>query len=284
MNIAIIGLGSMGSRMAKRILDAGHKLFIYNRTKERALPLINSGAIFSETPRETVANADFIISMVTDNEASEAVWLNEKTGAINGLKENSIVIESSTLTTVWIKTLANKVLEKGAEFIEAPVIGSRPQAEAGQLVYLLGGSPTTIEKAEKILSQLGGKQFLTGEIGTATAMKLAVNALFGIQTAALGEILGILDKSGIETIKSLEILNELPITSPAMKRIGGLIADKNFSPNFPIELVAKDFRYVLKNAQDVNANAPISQATKDLYEAASEEFGDDDIAGISQIF
>jgi 3-hydroxyisobutyrate dehydrogenase len=285
MKIAFIGLGAMGLRMAQRLLDAEHQVFVYNRTREKAAPLVESGATLSDSPREAAEKADIVISMVTDIEASKEVWLDAETGAVHGLKKGSVAVESSTLTPRWMNILAREIEQKSeADFLDAPVVGSRPQAEAGQLVYLVGGETRVFDNIKDVLAVMGAKIFHTGEVGTATAVKLAVNALFGIQTAALAEMLEMLKKSGVETTDALEILNELPVMSPAAKRIGGLIAERNFSPNFPIHLVAKDFDYVIENAKDVNALAPLSGAVQNLFALASQNYGDDDVSGIYQIY
>lgn len=285
MKIAFIGLGAMGLRMAQRLLDAGHQVFVYNRTREKALPLAESGATLVASPHEAAENAEIVISMMTDIEASKQIWLDAEMGAVYGLKKGAVAIESSTLTPRWMKTLAQEIEQKsGADFVDAPVVGSRPQAEAGQLVYLVGGETKVFENIKEILAVMGAKIFHTGEVGTATTVKLAVNALFGIQTAALAEMLEMLRKSGVETTDALEILSELPVMSPAAKRIGGLIAERNFSPNFPILLVAKDFGYVTENAKEINAFAPLSSAVQDLFALASQTYGEDDISGIYQVY
>lgn len=285
MKIAFIGLGAMGLRMAQRLLGAGHQVFAYNRTREKALPVAESGATLTSSPREAAENVEIVISMVTDVEASKEVWLNAKTGAVYGLKKGAVAVESSTLTPRWMKTLAQEIKEKsGADFVDAPVVGSRPQAEAGQLVYLVGGEAKVFVNIKEVLSVMGAKIFHTGEVGTGTAVKLAVNALFGIQTAALAEMLAMLKKSGVETAEALELLNELPVMSPAAKRIGGFIAERDFSPNFPMYLVAKDFGYVVENAENVDALAPVSSAIQDLFALARQNYGDDDISGVYQIY
>lgn len=284
MKIAFLGLGEMGSRMAKKLIEAGHELFIYNRTAEKAADLVKLGAKLNASPKAAAEKAEIVISMVTDNEASRTVWLDAENGAIRGLKKDAIVIESSTLTPDWMKDLAAEIFKAKAEFLEAPVIGSRPQAEAGQLVYLIGGDSQTAEKVREILSVMGGKKFHTGEIGTATLMKLAVNALFGIQVAALSEILGLLNKAEIKTTDALKILNELPMTSPAAKRIGELITKQEFNPNFPISLVEKDFRYVVETAAKIQFDSPISKTVHKIFESGKAKQGNLDISGIFKMY
>ncbi len=192
--VAVLGLGAMGRRMAKKLLEAGHDVVAYNRTGERARALEAEGATRAESPREAAARSDIVIGMVTDDDASRAVWLDANTGAIGGLREGAVAIESSTLTSAWVRELADAVTARGAGFLDAPVVGSRPQAEAGQLIYCVGGAAETLNKARGGLSAMGAAIHHVGPVAAGIATKLAVNALFGIQVAALGEMLGMVRK------------------------------------------------------------------------------------------
>ncbi|MGL4231401.1 MAG: NAD(P)-dependent oxidoreductase, partial [Casimicrobium sp.] len=154
--IAFLGLGAMGSRMAKRLLDVGYRVRVWNRTPDKAAALAAEGAIVAATPREAAHEADIVISMVFDDAASRAVWLDEANGAIHSLNANTIAIESSTLSTAWIKTLANAIEKTGASFIDAPVAGSRPQADAGQLIFMVGGETQAVDAARDVFSAMGG--------------------------------------------------------------------------------------------------------------------------------
>lgn len=283
--IAILGLGAIGSRMTQNLLKAGHEVFVYNRTAERVKPLETEGAKRVNSPREAAEQADTIISMVTDDDASHAIWLDEETGALGGLDEGSIAIESSTLTPGWVHQLAEKITATGAEFLDAPVVGSRPQAEAGQLTYLVGGSEETLNKVHNILSAMGGAIHYIGPVGSGMVMKLAVNATFGVQVAAFAEILGMVRKSGVDLARAVEVLGGLPTTSPALKMAMGHITSRTFAPLFPINLVEKDFRYVVESSKLVNAPLPTSSAVWDVFaEAKRKGYGDDNISGVAQLF
>ncbi|MGH8503251.1 MAG: NAD(P)-dependent oxidoreductase [Gammaproteobacteria bacterium] len=284
-HVAFIGLGAMGSRMAAALLDAGFPLTVYNRNPERARPLEASGAVRAQAPREAASQADIVISMVTDEAASRAVWLGEKTGAVHGLREGAVAIESSTLTPEWARSLAKEITRRNAEFLDAPVAGTRPQAEARQLIYLVGGAAHTLERARDVLSAISAAIHHVGAVGNGMLMKLAVNALLGIQTAAIAEVLTLLRKSGIDSTKALETLGALPIASPAMLRAGGLMAARNFAPNFPIDLVEKDFSYLLKTIEGVRMRAPLAAAVRTLCARAREaRLGDADISAIVRMY
>jgi len=283
--IAFLGLGAMGARMAQGLLGAGHDVVVYNRTPARAQPLEAAGAVRAETPRAAAARAEVVIAMVTDDDASRTLWLDPDTGAAGGLRDGALAIDSSTLTPGWVEELGAALTGRGVGFLDAPVAGSRPQAEAGGLIFLVGGDAATLERARPTLSPLAAAIHHMGPVGAGAAMKLAVNAIFGIQVAALAEALGMLAKSGIGQEKAIEVLGAMPITSPALKGIAGLMAARAFAPQFPIDLVAKDFRYVVEAAARVNAPVPTSTAVRALYERARDQgHGGDNIAGVVQVF
>ncbi|MDJ0969833.1 MAG: NAD(P)-dependent oxidoreductase [Kiloniellales bacterium] len=283
--IAVLGLGAMGSRMAARLLAAGHEVNIQNRTPERGAALEAQGARPATTPREAVAGAEVVIAMLRDDAASRDVWLNPETGALGGLGEGALAIESSTLTPGWVRDLAPAVAAARGRFLEAPVAGSRPQAEAGQLIYFLGGEAEVVAAARPVLESLGGALHHVGACGNAAVVKLAVNALFGIQVAAVAEILGLFRKAGLDAESTAAVLAETPVASPAAKGAAGLMLTGNFAPMFPIDLVEKDFGYVADAASAAGAEMPTAAAVRGIYaHAKAQGFGRDNIAGVAQLF
>ncbi|MDJ0703909.1 MAG: NAD(P)-dependent oxidoreductase [Leptolyngbyaceae cyanobacterium MO_188.B28] len=283
--IAVLGMGEMGSRVAQILLRANHQVVVFNRTADKAKHLLSQGAIYASQPREAAEQADVVISMVTDDEASRAIWLAPETGAALGLGQDAIAIESSTLTVGWTKELAAAIERRGAAFLDAPVVGSRPQADAGKLIYLVGGEAENLATVQDILLCAGTSIQHVGSVGQGMAMKLAVNALFGVQVAALAELMGMLTKNGVSASKALACLSELPVLSPAAKGAGNLMLSNNHAPLFPIYLVEKDFRYSLQSAQAVNAATPASVAIHKIYQAAiTEGYGDNNITGIAKLF
>lgn len=137
-NITLIGLGAMGSRMAMNLLKAGHVLTVWNHTPAAANQLLSAGAKIASTPRAAVANADVVLSMVRDDDASRSVWLDANTGALAGMQPHAVAIESSTLTPGWIKSLAEEMKHCNQAFVEAPVSGLRPRADSATLVWFAG--------------------------------------------------------------------------------------------------------------------------------------------------
>lgn len=239
--VAILGIGAMGSRIAHNILKAGYNLNVWNRTESKCRSLVNIGARVFSTPRDAVQGATIVISIVTDDEASKDVWCNNSTGAMLNIDADSIAIESSTISLSWCKQLAKEMGEHQIPFLDAPILGSRPQAEASQLIYLVGGEAETLDKASKLLATSASAVHHVGESGSAITMKLIVNGLLGIQVSALSEALGVLAKLGYSNQQSIELLNQLPITSQALKGIGALISLDDHKPLFPISLIKKDY-------------------------------------------
>lgn len=281
--VAILGLGAMGSRMAKNVLRAGHEVIVYNRTSDRAEALEAEGAQVAATPREAAVRAEIVISMVTDDDASRTVWLGEE-GAACGLRESTVAIESSTLTPRWTREVAKRVSEQNADFLDAPVVGSRPQAEAGALIYLVGGAAETVERVRPVLEIMGNAVHHVGPVGQGMTMKLVVNAFFGIQVAAMGELLGLIRRSGTDEQGAVRVLGAMPVTSPALKGAVNLMAARDFAPLFPIDLVEKDFRYVVETARSVDAAMPVSEAVRERYaQAIKAGYGGDNIAAIAKL-
>lgn len=284
--VALLGAGAMGSRMAQNLLQSQYELIVYNRTADKVAPLIDQGAGYATTPRAAAEQADIVISMVTDDESSRSIWLDPVAGAALGLGEGSVAIESSTLTVDYTRELAAAIVREGAAFLDAPVVGSRPQAEVKNLIYLVGGETEVLAQVQAILSSAGaGAIHHVGGIGQGMAMKLAVNALFGIQVAAVAEAMGLLTKCGIAEADAMTLLEELPILSPAAKLAGNLMLTGNHAPLFPIALVEKDFRYVIATAQAYGTNMPIASSLQQIYQKAiAHGFGTANITGVIQLF
>jgi len=283
--ITILGTGAMGSRFAEKLLAANYDVTVYNRTKQTAQTLIDSRAQYVATPKAAVKDADFVISMLTNDKASKSVWLDDNTGAIHGLKQGAITIESSTLSIDWIMKLSNVLKSKAIDFLDAPVVGSRPQAQNGQLIYLVGGSESVIEICRDVLSEMSSTLIHVGSTGAGTKMKLAVNAFFGVQVSALSEITGLMHNAGISKHKTIEIFNRLPTTSLALQGIGNLIAAENFDPLFPVNLVEKDFQYFLDMAMSNKSKLPLVTAGHETYKTAiKKSYGGDNIAAVAKLY
>lgn len=284
-NISVLGLGAMGSRMAANLMKAGHAVTVWNRRPDKAAQLVASGARLATTPRAAASGADVVIAMVRDDEASRAVWLDPANGALEAMRPDAMAVESSTLSVHWVRELGATAAKSGVAFLDAPVAGSRPQAEAGQLIYCVGGEASAFARAESLLKAMGGSVHHAGAVGSGAGVKLMVNALFGIQLAAMGELIGLAKKMGLDATKAVEILSSTPVCSPAAKLAAGAMLAGNFTPMFPIELVEKDFGYVVGVAARTQADVPISAAAHQVFaDALARGYGEDNITGVAKVY
>ena len=279
--VTVMGLGAMGSRMAAALLRAGHEVTVWNRTESRVAPLVEAGARSAETPRTAVRDCELAISMVRDDPASRQVWLGEE-GALDGLPREAMAMECSTLGLEWTQKLAETFRTAGIAFIDAPVAGSRPQADAGQLIFLPGGDEAVVNRAAPFFEVMGKTWLHAGPNGMGTLLKLGINAAFGVQVALMGELMGLFEKRNIDGQKLMDLLIETPICSPAAKGAALAMKARAFDPAFPIDLVAKDFDCVLAAARHLGADLPVTGATQAIYHRAVEEgLAERNITGIA---
>ena len=272
MTVSVLGLGAMGARMAQKLLAAGHTVTVWNRT-----PRDIEGAATAESALEAAAASDVVISMLRDDDASRSVW----DDALEGVTAGTTVLEMSTLTPDRARTLGASVLEAGARFLDAPVVGTRPHVEAGILTVLVGGEAGVLEDVRPVLDAFAGTVRHVGPVGAGMAAKLAVNALFAVQAAAVAEMLAALEGEGIAPAEGAALLASMPTASPVAARLGELIAQGATAPNFPVELVAKDLGYAVGLIGAAGAKAHTVQGAADAFlEAERAGFGDLDIAGI----
>jgi 3-hydroxyisobutyrate dehydrogenase len=283
--IALLGLGLMGSGMARRLLKAGFPLTIYNRNAAKTAPLAAEGARVASSPRTAAAWANVVICMVADDAASRALWLDPKTGALAGAKCGTILIESSTLTVGWVTELANAAATAGCEFIDAPVTGSRPQAAAGELNFLVGGEGATLEKVRSVLVPMSRSITHLGPIGSGALVKLINNFVCGVQVAALAEAVAMIERSGLDRARALEVLTNGAPGSPLVKTIAGRMTASDFTPNFLLRLMAKDLGYAV--AEGERRGVPLNTAAAALglfRNSIARQEGDKDMSAVVEQF
>ena len=243
--VAIMGLGLMGSGMAGRLLSAEFPLTVYNRNPEKTAPFANAGAKVAGSPREAAANSDVIISMVADDAASRGVWLGEN-GALAGTAPGTVLIESGTLTVGWIKELAAIASQRGYEFLDAPVTGTKPQAAAGQLRFLVGGPAAALETVRPVLSVLGQEIVHLGPTGSGALMKLVNNFVCAAQLASLSEAVALMGAAGLDRDKMLAVLTSGAPGSPLLKSASARAISGEPGVNFYLRLMAKDICYAME--------------------------------------
>jgi 3-hydroxyisobutyrate dehydrogenase len=281
-SVAILGLGVMGLGMATRLLSASFPLAVYNRNREKAAPLGAEGAFVAGTPREAAARAEIVISMVADDNASRDVWTGED-GALQGAAAGSVLIESSTLTPAWIEELAKKAAAQSCRFLDAPVTGTKPHAESGQLLFLVGGPAETVEAARPVFSVLGREVIHLGPIGSGALMKLVNNFLCGVQAASFAEALSFAKAGGLDRAKAISILTGGAPGSGIVKRVAERAESGDYTPTFALQWMAKDIAYAIDSAAKRGVSLPTAAAAlAEFRQAITEGLGNEDFSAIAK--
>ena len=281
--VAILGLGIMGGGMASRLLSAGFPVAVYNRNPDKALPFSNAGAFVAGSPREVASRAEIVISMVADDVASKGVWLGEN-GALAGAARGSVLIESSTLTVGWIKEISAAAAQRGFEFLDAPVTGTKPHAASGELLFLVGGPASALATAQPVLSVLGRETVHLGPTGSGSLMKLVNNFMCGVQVASFAEAVSLIQAGGLDRTKAESILTNGAPGSGIVKRASASAAANDFTPNFPLRLMAKDLGYAISEAS--SRGLPLQTASSALVvfkQAIAQGYGDEDFSAAVKV-
>lgn len=282
--IAFLGLGAMGQRMAKRLIGAGHPVTVWNRSPAPMALLQSQGARAAASPREAAEGAQIVIGMVFDDGASRSVWLDPERGALRGMAVDALAIECSTLTPTWIMELGVALAARGAAFVDAPLAGSRPQAEAGQLIFMAGGEAAAVERAQPVLLAMGAAVHHIGPAGSGAWLKLSVNALFATQVAAMAELLALMRAAGLDGDRALAALKAMPVTSPAAAGAATLMLARQFAPQAPVSLIAKDLGYALESAQRLHRALPVTEAVAQRFSAAQAAgFGGENLVAVAKL-
>jgi 3-hydroxyisobutyrate dehydrogenase len=282
--IALLGLGLMGSGMAGRLLDAGYPLTIWNRTAGKAQAFADRGAKVVKSPREAAADAAVVISMLADVPVCRDVWLGRGEALVD-VAPGTILVESSTVTVEWIDELDRAAKEHSCDLVDAPVTGSKPQAEAGQLLFLAGGSSEAVSKVTPIMKAMGRDVVHVGPVGSGARLKLINNFLSGSQAAALAEALSLIERSGLDREKALGVLTEGAPGSPLVKLLSGRMVARQYEPNFLLRLMAKDLRYAVSEADHQALDLDMGRAALRVFEhAIAAGQGEEDMSAVVEQF
>jgi 3-hydroxyisobutyrate dehydrogenase len=261
--VGFIGLGGMGMRMASRLLNAGYHLTVYNRTRRRAEELERLGASIAESPRELAGSADIVLSSVADDNALEQVMFGDG-GALEGASFGSVFIDVSTVHPRTSVRLFMAAHAKGVDVLDAPVSGSLPQAEQGQLVLFVGGALPVYERCQPLFGVLGKTALHMGPSGSGATTKLCVNALLGIGMQALAEAVVLGERSGLPRGRLLEALAETSVLSPSQQSKFANIQRDEYPATFPLRLMFKDVSLVLQRARELTVSLPAAAAAAEV--------------------
>ena len=278
--VSILGLGTMGMGMAKNLLKAGFTVHAYNRTRAKAEPLVAEGAHIHETPADAARAADIIIAMLSDDSASRAAWTGPQ-GALGSAKAGTVLIDSSTITPAWVEELGNLAKARDLEFLDAPVTGSKAQAEGKQLNFLVGGDAKALERARPALEAMGQSVIHLGPVGSGARMKLINNFLCGVQIASLAEAMAWIERSGLDREKALNVLNNGAPGSPLLRTVSTRMTNRDYTVNFFLELMAKDLKYADAEAAKSGVELEAARAAAGLFQRAIESgHGQQDMSSV----
>ena len=274
--VAFIGLGRMGQGMAGRYLDAGFAVAVWNRSRAKAEDLIARGAIWATSPEDAAIDADAVVTMVADDEASREVWLT-RDGAAATMKAGTLAIECSTVSYQHTLEMARELRSRGLIYIDCPVTGLPEVAAAGKLTLLVGADPADLDKARPFLAPIGSTVRHFGPVGTGTVFKLINNLIGAVQIASLAEGVAIAEQAGLDMKLVAEALGTGAIASPQVIRHSKRMIERNFTgASFTAALRHKDADYAVRLAETLLTGVPVSRAALAAYEKAKAHAPDGD--------
>ncbi|MBB6690555.1 NAD(P)-dependent oxidoreductase [Cohnella xylanilytica] len=282
--IGFIGLGTMGSPMAANLLRKGFAVAVYNRTPGKAAELLKLGASAASSPLEAAAQADVVVTIISNDSAVEEVYYNEQ-GILAGLKPGRTIIDSSTISPALAKRLAADVAARGGSFLDAPVTGSKDGAIAGTLLFMVGGSKETVEANRDVFLAMGREIVHMGENGSGATAKLGHNAIVGINAAALIEGMAIAAKGGLDMPSFLRVVQGGGAASKQADLKGSKILAGDYSVQFSLALMLKDLKLGSVLSDGLGVPTPMLEAAKSLFQAGQAKgYGEEDLAALARVY
>jgi 3-hydroxyisobutyrate dehydrogenase-like beta-hydroxyacid dehydrogenase len=277
--VGFIGLGNMGSRIAQRLLDHGYQLWVFDMDPAKSAAVAAHGAVVAKSIRELASKVDVIVSCLTNDEAVRSVYTGPE-GVFAGARAGTAVLEMSTISPDSSREIHRLGSKGGVEVLDVAISGSTPAAEQGLLTLLVGGNQELFRAAEPIFQAIAKRYFLLGGAGSGTAMKLVVNTLLGVGMQAIAEAVVLGEKSGLDRERLLEVLSQTALIAPAHMGKLARAAINDYSPQFPLRLMNKDFQFILKEAAQEHINMP---ATEAAFRVNSDELARDDEEDFSAV-
>jgi len=269
--------------MAANLLKAGFPLTVWNRTKAKAQFLTQTAATIADTPAQAVKNSAVVLAMLADDAASRAAWLG-RDGALAGMPSGSVAIECSTLSPDWIRELYQACSQRGLRMAEAPVTGSRAQAEAGQLNFLAGGDQETIAAVTPVLQCMSKQVLHLGPVGSGAQLKLINNFLCAVQVASFAEALVWMERTGLRLDSAIDFLTRGAPGSGILSAMSERMTSRTYDVNFLLRLMAKDLRYARAAAAQLGIDVSTSFPAQDLFRKAEEQgLGEKDMSAVVEV-
>lgn len=266
MRVAYLGLGIMGRAMASNLVKAGHEVTVWNRSPGKEVP----GARTAASPAEAARGAEVVWMCVSDTQAVESLLFGPQ-GVEESLAPGMTVVDSSTISPSVTRKFAERVGARGAQYVDAPVTGSKAGAESGTLIFIVGGDDAVLETLKPLFAAMGKKFFRMGETGKGQAAKLVMNLQIALIYEGFAEALTLATKLGVSAETLLPLINASMVHSGVVEYKAPFVLQRDFSPNFPLRLMHKDLRLVLDAAREVRVKLPGAETVEEIYEMASEE-------------
>ena len=279
--LGFIGLGSMGSRVAVRLLAAGYEVSVFARNPSKRAALQAKGATACKSLAELARSVHAVLSCLTDDQAVRDVYFGAD-GVLANAKPGQVVIEMSTILPATSRELASKASQAGVQALDVAISGSTPAAEQGTITLLAGGNPDVFEASLPIFQAIAAKYFHLGPSGAGTTMKMVVNAILGIGMQAIAEAAAMGEKAGLSHEILLQVLSQTAVIAPAHQGKLSRAARGDYSPQFPLQLMNKDFRLILQLAGEVKAMMPATSAAFQVNTETLGMHGDLDFSAVME--
>jgi 3-hydroxyisobutyrate dehydrogenase len=277
--IGFVGLGAMGQRMARRFMNAGFRLVAFGHTSHKIAALVASGAISVPTLRQLAMKSEVIVSCLPNDEAVLSVYQGPE-GVLACANRGSIVIEMSTVSPETSRTIHRLGREREIEVLDVAISGSTPAADEGTLTLLGGGNKKVFDACQPIFSAVAKQCFHLGPSGSVTAMKLVVNAVLGVNMQAIAEAVAFGEKAGVDRDLLLEVLAKTAVVSAAHQNKLLRAQHDDYSPQFPLRLMNKDFTLILKRASELGAPMPATAIAHQISAARAAVNGEEDFSSV----
>ena len=276
--LGFVGLGTMGGGVVRRLLAAGHAVTVWNRTREKAEPLLEGGARWADSPRSVAERSDIVFTMVTNTAAVQAVTEGPD-GILAGLGPGKVYVDMSTASPANTRALAETVVAVGAQMLDAPVSGSVITLEEGKLSIMVGGDPEAFERVKPVLEAIGPRVFHLGPNGAAVTMKIAINLSLAVQMLAFSEGVLLAEKTGIAREQAVEVMLASVIASPMVAYRGPFVLEQPDEAWFDCRMMQKDMNLALELGRELEVPLPTTAVTNELLTAANAMgIGDRDFA------
>jgi 3-hydroxyisobutyrate dehydrogenase-like beta-hydroxyacid dehydrogenase len=270
MRVAFLGLGIMGGPMAANLVKAGHDVAVWNRTPGKAV----EGAQSASTPVEAARDREVVWICVSNTEAVEQVLFGPE-GAENALAPGMTVVDSSTISPSATAQFAARVRARGAQYVDAPITGSKAGAESAQLTFMVGGEAATLERLQPLFQAMGKTVVHMGEVSKGQAAKLGMNLMIALTFEGFAEALTLTTKLGVDAERLLQLIQSSMVRSGVIDYKAPFVLRRDFSANFPLRLMHKDIHLMLDAAREARVKLPALETVDEIYEVAAEEGRDD---------